>query len=68
MGAQLTSYLAPRQAFSEGIESTAVLSGGTRRFTMPTLRARAVALPRAHQARVRTWARDCRAETWMARG
>jgi hypothetical protein len=25
-----------------------VLSGGTRRFTLPTLRARAVALPRAH--------------------
>jgi hypothetical protein len=48
MGAQLTSYLAPGQAFSEGIESTAVLSGGTRRFTLPTLRERAVALPRAH--------------------
>jgi hypothetical protein len=48
MGAQLTSYLAPRRAFSEGIESSAVLSGGTGRFTLPTLRACVVVMPRAH--------------------
>jgi hypothetical protein len=34
--AQLKIYSAPGRAVSEGIESTAVLSDGTRRFALPT--------------------------------